>query len=295
MALDSVFSLNAVLRDQLSVNTKVFNIHDVEYYLWIYVDPIYSRDYRLYQIDEVDTSEKFDLSIPDIVLHDAGRPWYRLNSTYLKRDSGKHIYRMHFVCVRDSGVVTSLYFSYIIQRNDVERPYIYMNPKDDNTFDVNQLSKFQSSTKSYSSTSSDAVKPCPEPPKPQILKINGVELSGDKSSSELNIIKENTTAGWAKLSNYRPKKGEICVYTDFTSVKDEHGRIHYYPEIKVGDGNAYVVDLPFVGESARKSLMDELNGHVADSSIHVTQKEKTFWNNKLNCYVQGEELIFTRQ
>ena len=55
----------------------------------------------------------------------------------------------------------------------------------------------------------------------------------------------------------------------------------YVPGIKIGDGSAYVVDLPFV---------------------NITSEQVNFWNNKVNCYLEteltdegnNETLVFTR-
>ena len=129
--------------------------------------------------------------------------------------------------------------------------------------------------------------------KPQ---INGVELSGNKTSSDLGIVSENTTAGWNENPLYLPKQGEICVYTDYTVLVDDRGRTVSYPEIKIGDGNAYLIDLPFVGTAMRYAILNKLNAHENNQTIHITQEEREFWNNKINTdnEVQGEILVLTR-
>lgn len=124
-------------------------------------------------------------------------------------------------------------------------------------------------------------------------RINGIELSGDLNLSQLSIVSENTTAGW-NASHYIPKSGEICVYTDYISVEDDLGNTIFYPGVKIGDGNAYVVDLPFVTDGARYEVLQMLKNHAENSTIHITQKEREFWNNKLNSEVIEEELILTR-
>lgn len=127
--------------------------------------------------------------------------------------------------------------------------------------------------------------------KPQ---INGIELSGSKSSQDLYIVSENTTAGWNANPQYLPKRGEICIYTDYTVRQDDLGNTITYPGIKVGDGNSYLIDMPFVGAETRYMLLEQLRIHEENTSIHVTQAEKEFWNNKLNYDISNEELILTR-
>ena len=120
-----VFSLDAVLRKDLGSATKVFSIHDMEYFLWIRVSPEIAKDYRLYELDEVDLCKKYDLDLPDMCNHEPGRIWYSLNSMLLNRDPGQHVYRMHMVNNIDN-TTTSLYFAYVVQREDTEKSYIYM-------------------------------------------------------------------------------------------------------------------------------------------------------------------------
>lgn len=110
-------------------------------------------------------------------------------------------------------------------------------------------------------------------------KINGVELFGDKTAYELGLaykIKYDTSEGWANNLEYIPKEGELIIYTDL-------------PAIKVGDGLAYAVDLPFVNDDIRDMLFD----HIRDTVAHITADEREFWNNKVRCYLNGDTVVFT--
>lgn len=120
-----VFSLEAVLHKDLATHTKIFSIYDMEYYLWIQVDPMFARDYSLYQLDEVDPERKYDLTVADFCYHEDNRIWFKFNSMMLNRDPGQHVYRMHFVNKLNNTTI-SLYFSYIVQREDATKPYKYM-------------------------------------------------------------------------------------------------------------------------------------------------------------------------
>ena len=46
-------------------------------------------------------------------------------------------------------------------------------------------------------------------------------------------LKYDTLDNWEKAINFIPKKGEICIYSDI-------------PSLKVGDGETYINDLPFI-------------------------------------------------
>lgn len=114
--------------------------------------------------------------------------------------------------------------------------------------------------------------------------INGVELAGYLTSEGLHIVSEDTVEGWAEHPTYVPRNGEIVLYTNY--AEDEHG--NPIPAIKVGDGNAFIADLPFVGDDIRSNLLEHINDRVA----HVTDEEREFWNNKLNYdYNIGDETL----
>lgn len=94
-------------------------------------------------------------------------------------------------------------------------------------------------------------------------------------------LKRDTTANWNAARGFVPMAGEIIIYTDYDSYQKEiNGRVKtiLIPGIKIGDGGAYVQDLPFVDEDLRDTLMD----HINNMDLHVTLGEKTFWNNKIN-------------
>ena len=119
-------------------------------------------------------------------------------------------------------------------------------------------------------------------------------------------LKHDTTAKWNSATGFIPKAGEVIIYDDYeteTYTIQEHGRpvqkTKTIPNIKIGTGNAYVQDLPFVDEKTREMLLD----HINNQNIHVTLQDKIFWNNKINiddAYAQvnqrleDETLIFNR-
>ena len=110
-------------------------------------------------------------------------------------------------------------------------------------------------------------------------------------------LKNDTTQHWNEARGFIPLEGELIVYNDFSSfVGESNGEIvvKYIPNFKIGDGKAYVQDLPFVNEELR----DKLVNHMSNNDIHVTKAEKLFWNNKININdsgeVTGETLLINR-
>lgn len=113
--------------------------------------------------------------------------------------------------------------------------------------------------------------------------INLPFLSGDNTSN----IKYNTIEHWSTQNTYVPKQGEIIIYSNkYTIEKD--GQIYNQPSLKIGDGQAYLVDLPFLDEF--------FINHINDTIIHVSPEDRTFWSNKLNCedFVENETLNLNR-
>lgn len=97
--------------------------------------------------------------------------------------------------------------------------------------------------------------------------------------------KRDTTANWNNATGFIPLAGEVIIYTDYKSkviTVEEYGeqvtKTIFIPGIKIGDGKAYVQDLPFVDDELR----DLITKHIQNQDIHVTLQEKLFWNNKLN-------------
>ena len=93
--------------------------------------------------------------------------------------------------------------------------------------------------------------------------------------------KRDTTANWNAARGLVPLAGEVIIYNDYKTIQktiDGELRNVNVPGIKVGDGQTYVQDLPFVDEELRDTIM----GHINNENIHVSLQEKLFWNNKLN-------------
>lgn len=111
-------------------------------------------------------------------------------------------------------------------------------------------------------------------------------------------IEFGTTEYWNSRVEYVPVSGMIVVYTDYDSYVDEEtGETIYVPGIKIGDGNAHLIDKPFLGEAMKEALYE----HIDNTVIHVTQEDKIRWDNKLNCIypdlqpIEDQDLLeFTR-
>lgn len=102
--------------------------------------------------------------------------------------------------------------------------------------------------------------------------VNNIELKGNKTSEDLNIVAVKTTEEWSHVTGIVSKKGEIYVYSDYS--QDAQG--NNIPGFKIGDGNAYIVDLPFA------TLPD----------MRISPDDIARWNNKVSVRLEGDRLIF---
>lgn len=129
--------------------------------------------------------------------------------------------------------------------------------------------------------------------KPQTLKINlpeqvryaiGMASPVPYGTAKISI---DTTENWSNRLDYIPQKGEIVIYSDRRIIGDTP-----YPGIKIGDGKAYCIDLPFLGDDNTEIILNSLNWHINNFDAHIRPGEREKWNNKISCSIDGERLIF---
>lgn len=97
------------------------------------------------------------------------------------------------------------------------------------------------------------------------------ELSGS-GGGDSGKIYAKTTAEWAQAIDVQSQYGAIYIYTDYRQEDNVN-----IPAMKIGDGMAYVVDLPFF-------------------STGVTEKDRERWDNKVTAFISPldpENVIFS--
>ena len=120
---------------------------------------------------------------------------------------------------------------------------------------------------------------------------NGKLYIGDKEVSGEAAIHYGTTAYWNSQSTLIGENNHIYVYTDYTTITS-NGETKNVPNIKIGDGNAYLIDNPFITTSVEQLI----NLHINDTTQHITAEERTIWNDKIRCYLSennNETIVFT--
>lgn len=111
------------------------------------------------------------------------------------------------------------------------------------------------------------------------LSLNFNSAAGKTVYLGQEMVRRGTTEYW----NSQP---ELVSDEDIFYLYDDG---HDTPiRIKVGDGKAFLIDMPF--------LDDAIAEHIQDDTIHITEIERESWNNKVRCFVDNddaEHLIFT--
>ena len=130
MIQDNIFTtiIQSSKLDQLPLNTKIYNSKDFSDTVCIKLPPQMPRDMQLSEIYNLNASE--DVDFTDFTTRDENRPWVDVQSSILDLTAGQHVYRMTF-SKPECKLNATCWFSYIIQDNEPEKPYIYMKRDED--------------------------------------------------------------------------------------------------------------------------------------------------------------------
>lgn len=94
------------------------------------------------------------------------------------------------------------------------------------------------------------------------------------------VVLRATTERWNERPDLVSKKDVFYVYTDWLPIGEKDGVITYSQGLKIGDGKAYLIDLPFIG----------------DIGVTITSEDIDRWDNKWRGYMDSEDfenLVFT--
>lgn len=94
----------------------------------------------------------------------------------------------------------------------------------------------------------------------------------------------NSTEYWENNSELIGEAGTFYIYKDYRIYNQKK-----IPNFKIGDGVTSLKDLPFIDEMFWE--------HINNSEIHITNKEREYWNNKVTVIAEEEQelIIFTKE
>lgn len=114
----------------------------------------------------------------------------------------------------------------------------------------------------------------------------GLSLNEQIVVSQESNMRFATTEEWNSQREMIAERNVVYVYTDHETTTDGKP----VPGFKVGDGLAYLIDLPFNDDISM--------GHIQDDTVHVSSADREFWNNKVTAYLNVsdlENLILTKE
>lgn len=111
----------------LSSNTNVFNIQNFADTICVKLPDDFPRDFELIGMYNLETNSGVDFE--DYVEHIMYKPWVDIQKSILSTEIGQHIYRLDFM-QHGFSMCATCWFSYIIQDDHPETPYIYMKRDD---------------------------------------------------------------------------------------------------------------------------------------------------------------------
>ena len=94
-----------------------------------------------------------------------------------------------------------------------------------------------------------------------------------------------TTATWNSQPQLIADRGYLYIYADYK--QNEQGQ--NIAGIKVGDGRAYLIDMPFTDDLYAR--------HIEDTVLHISQEDRDRWDNKVTCFLDPLDtniLIFSK-
>ena len=111
--------------DSLS-NTTVINKNGIEFYIWLKLPDDTCNQLSLFEVIDFNyASGPKNIDFSTKLFRENHRPWIRLESSMLNLDVGYHIFRFRFVDI-DLDDYISFYFSYVVQDDNPDKPYMYM-------------------------------------------------------------------------------------------------------------------------------------------------------------------------
>ena len=120
-------TIQSTKMQDLPSHTEVFNLAEIPDIICVKLPDSLPRDMDLSGI--FDLTNNKDIEFADNVTREEHKPWIDINSSILDMTAGQHVYRLIFA-KEGLKLTATCWFSYIIQDNFVDKPYIYMNRED---------------------------------------------------------------------------------------------------------------------------------------------------------------------
>ena len=126
--MNPVSEIQAVEYKNLGSATPVWNLNQVNYYVWVKIPSDVARHSKLYAVKELYPEKQEEAEIPVSAFEQCSLVYIRIIAQILNMKVGKHTHKLEFVD-NVTGDTFYLFFSYIIQNDNPDRPYVYMRDR----------------------------------------------------------------------------------------------------------------------------------------------------------------------
>ena len=117
-------TIQSTKMQNLASNTEVFNLAEVPDIICVKMPDGMPRDMELSGIYDLNANKSLDYE--QYVTRDEHKPWIDIRTTLLDLSVGQHVYKLSFTKL-GIDLPAICWFSYIIQDNHLDKPYIYMD------------------------------------------------------------------------------------------------------------------------------------------------------------------------
>ena len=132
---------------------------------------------------------------------------------------------------------------------------------------------------------------------------------GIPSSPGQSAVHYDTKENWDSQPNLVSERGAIYIYSDYQTVENGSGQTITIPGIKVGDGLAYLIDLPVANPTVSDDLVAQIASRVAavvsdqiaanvvvgirenlnSTRSLVTEEDREKWDGKVSTFVNEDD------
>ena len=153
-------TLVATKHDDMFRYRKVFNLTEIDYYLYVKLEPPLASIWYLYKVEEkMKDGSLVELPISSGEVVRQSPTWLKFQTNFIDTSVGLHVYKLTFVHTI-TNVVATLWFSYTIQNDNPDKPYIYMKrdelPPEDSSDDESDNSGDSSGSESEDTSIDDS-------------------------------------------------------------------------------------------------------------------------------------------
>lgn len=113
--------------DESLAHNLILNTNQIEYYIWLEIPSEITLSCVLVEVYDITLNKevaKCRVPYHQYIKREDRKPWLQIGTDMFDLSPGQHMYRFQFVNTSTDDII-SLYFTYTIQTDTPNKPYIY--------------------------------------------------------------------------------------------------------------------------------------------------------------------------